>query len=225
MTLEIYDYLWIRNVLIALDAKDLASNIESIEEYKFVLKCMTNLLEHEDFALVFENSQDKILEFIQIFRFKYKDKDISDKTNFIIGKLNQYKTLSQQEKNLLIGMFYSKESQDRELPFLYKDSKEVIDCLIQNDIHIYRDIFCNSGTNTEPIPLTETDVIDYVALTNFIINRYSDFFENPNSINNTANNLNQLATIKALPVIIRMYIKKTLRKIKKADRKVKRLDF
>lgn len=225
MILEIYDYLWIRNVLIALDPDALASNIENIEEYRFVLKCMANLLANEDFPLAVESTQSKISEFIQMFRFKYNDKDIANKTNFIISKLNQYKMMSTADKNLAIINFYSQETKDRNLPFLYKDSKEVIDCLIQNDIHIYRDIFCNSGNDKESIALTETDIIDYVALTNLIMNRYTDLFENSNYIDNTINNLTKLATIKALSFEIRRYIKKTIHKLEKSNKKAKRLSF
>lgn len=225
MILEIYDYLWIRNVLIALKPKDLASNIENIEEYRFVVTCMANLLENEDFPLALESTEDRISEFIQIFRFKYNDKDINNKTNFIIGKLNQYKVMSKADKNLAIKNFYIRETKDRDLPFLYKESKEVIDCLIQNDIHIYRDIFCNNGSDKEPIALTETDIIDYVALTNLIMNKYPDLFKNNHYIDNTLNNLNKLTAIKALPFEIRLYIKKTIHKLKSSDKKVKRLVF
>lgn len=226
MTQEIYDYLWIRNVLMGLDVQALASNIEHIEEYRFVLKCMADLLEHEPFPLVIPASLEKISDFIQIFRFKFRDEDISIKTNFIIEKLNQFKTMNPADKNLSIRLFYEQESKDRKLPFLYQNSKEVIDCLMQSDIHIYRDImYHDNNTYIEPVPLTETDIIDYISLTNLIMTRYPSFFENENSIDKSINNLKQLVTIKALPLIIKSYIKKTLRRLEKANRKVKRLNF
>jgi len=190
-----------------------------------VLKCMSDLLEKEDFPLAMESSEKIISDFIQTFRFEYSDKDINTKTNFIIGKLNEYRVMNTKTKNELVKKFYEKETNDRDLPNIYRNQKEPIDTLIQNDIYTYRDIFCVEENPSKPMELTVTDILDYVSLTNMLISRYPDFFKNDSFKANTIHNLSQLATITALPSNILSNIKKTLKKLDKQDNKIKRLFF
>ena len=223
MTLEIYDYLWIRNVLIALEAEDLLDNITNQEEYTFVVKCISNLLKEEDFPLAFPKSQSKIEKIIEKHRFEYADKALTQDINSIICKLNEYKSMSFEKKNNLVNKFYNDEITARKLAFTYSRSIETINCLIQNDIHTYRSIFCADINENEPVELTVMDILDYASLTNLIMAKYPDFFEKEHYTKNTINNLSQLATIKAIPFDIKTSIKKTLKELSKDDKKVKRL--
>lgn len=222
MTQEIYDYLWIRNVLIALKAKDISTNVYSLEEAAYVVRCIVNLLEKENFVLAFDNSQDMILDLTQEFRFKYNDKELNSNINLIINKINQYKNINSNKKDLMIDLFYTNESKKRNLSYFYKNSKEVINCLIQNDIHTYRNLFCNENTN-EPIALEIIDVLDYVSLVNLIMNDYPNYFKDEKIKEKTNNNFEQLLLVKNIPFDIRNSIKKTLKLINQNSNQIKRL--
>lgn len=223
MTLEIYDYLWIRNVLIALEPDDLLANITNQEEYTFVVKCISDLLKEEDFPLVFPQSQSTIEKLIEKHRFEYVDKSLNQNINGIICKLNEYKNMSFGNKNHLINKFYNNEITARKLAFTYSHSIETINCLIQNDIHTYRSLFYTDYNGNQPVELTVMDILDYASLTNLIMTKYPDFFEKEHYTKKTIHNLSQLATIKTIPFDIKISIKKTLKELSKDDTKPKRL--
>ena len=223
MTLEIYDYLWIRNVLIAVDTKELVESIVGKEEYMVVVKCISSLMQNEDFLLAYPEAQNKVSDIVQTYRFKYNDKEIFDDINYIIGRLNDYKNMPNERKNYLVNQFYVQEATNRDLPFMYKQSPDVIKCLIQNDIHTYKDIFCYSAEGEKAVQLDVFDVLDYVSLTNLMLNQFPNFFEDENYKKPTVHNLEQLSTLKKLPLDISRYIKKTIKKLEPT--KQKRLFF
>lgn len=226
MILEIYDYLWIRNALLGLDVKQLNQNITTKEEYIFVIKCITNLMETEDFPLAFPQTQEKISEIVQTNRFKYNDKQIVEDINYIIERLNEYKSMSKERRQHLIKEFYVQELKVRDIPFPYNTSKEVVDCLIQTDIHTFRDIFCyDASAEPKPMSLNIEDILDYASLTNLLLNKYPTFFEDETMAKNTVHNLDQLVEIRKLPYAIRKNIKKVIKKLNPENEKTKKIIF
>lgn len=222
MIQEIYDYLWIRNVLISVDANDICNGITDKNQFIYIVKVISKLLEREDFPIVFQNAQQKIEDIIQKFRFMYNDKEIVEDINYIIGRLNDYRNMRTDRQKHLITEFYYSENKDRNLPGFYKLLPEYIDLFIRNDAHIFTSFYANTDTSVA-IRLDQNDIINFSSLVNLLMNRYPEFFEDEGIRMRTVSNLNQIATIKGLDHYIAKHVKKAAKMLEKSDNKVKRL--
>lgn len=224
MTLEIYSYLLIRNVLISFDSKTLNENIKTHEEYINIIKGLTELIKHEDIALAFADMPDKIADIVQSHRFKFDNSKIRDEINYIIQIINQYKSMNINKKIDLVTNFYEKEAEKRCLPAKYANSVQLINNLIEEDIYTYQEIFsCYETGEAKQLQLDEFDVLSFVSLTNLINSEDSEFFSDQDVRNNIIHDLKQLASIRKLDRNIRNYIKETIKNLE--PQKQKRLEF
>lgn len=222
MTLEIYSYLLIRNVLISFDSKTINENIRTHEEYTNIIKGLSELMKYEDFALVSSNLSDKILDIVQYHRFKFDNKEILDDINNIIQKINQYRTMDINKKIDLLTEFYEKESKKRNLPAKYANSVPLINSLIEDDIYTYKAIFkCYETGEVKHLALDEYDIISYNSLINLINYEEPDFFTNEVVRDNTINILKQISSVRRLNHNIRDNIKETIQNLE--PQKEKRL--
>lgn len=219
MTLEIYDYLWIRNALLAIDTKEINEAIINEDHYQYVLTCISGLLEMEDLPLAFDGLVSKIYDIVHYNRFKYKsNKVINDLANNIIGKLNQYKSLNEFKKEYLVQNFVEEEISVRNLPEPFSNDMLTIAQLLPTDYIVYTELM--NVDELKYVEIDGNDVLDYISLVNLIMNKYPELLENEYFKECIVSCLNQIIKVPNVPRSLIKYSKSTLNKL---DIKNKRL--
>ena len=231
MILEIYDYLLIRQMLIALSTSQILEEINDEDTYKHFVKVISKLIQKEDYPLVYPKSQSKIQSIIDKYRFTYDNKDIISDINYIIGKLNIYKTMDEKTKNQKIEIFYNNEFNTRLLPVIPLGGRYVIDKLVHNDIcYFVAAYFAGASPMQDDKGMFELEEpFDYVAMINLIAGRFPKLFEEENLLKVTKDNLIKLSKGTGLSPKTHKYIKRTIKDLEyfqgKNKEKVKRLEI
>ena len=138
MTQEIYSYLLIRNYLaLENDEYSLENEDNPKDQYAFFVNTVAELMQKENYPLVFEDMQMEINDIIQKYRFTYmKDKDLNENINYIITRLSEYKQMPTSRKNYLLKDWYKSEYKKRLLPFKYCNY-DYVNILLLCDFHNY----------------------------------------------------------------------------------------
>lgn len=211
MIQEISDYLWIRDVLLCTDGKELIASASDKENFANIIYNISELMQKEDFVLVFNYIIGNIEELVYHYRFDYnKDKEINDNMNYIIGRLNAYKNMSEERKNYLCKSWVKDEFNDRLLPITFRNADNLVD-LMQLDVEYI------TGMLNYSEPFEIENVIEYLSLINLTINRFPDSFKDEDFYKATYNNLEGLKELEILPYNYKCYVKKTIKNLKKVE--------
>jgi len=223
-TLEILGYLWIRNKLLTNTKEDVKNSVKDMDHYKLYVNIIEKLLD-EDYHLAYPETQDKIIDALQTYRFE-ADPDIIKKVNDIIDKLNIDKTISVAEKENRVADFYANEFVARSMPVVPIGCKLVIDALVKNDISFFIDAYIGKEDAEEAdFKFTVSDPFSYLAMLNLINARFPYFYliddaqaqtsdeENILVGEFTANVLKKLVKENYYRRSIRKYFKRTIKDI------------
>ncbi len=211
MIQEILDYLLTRCLLLNSTSQELIDNITDKETFSYVVKNISNLMQKEDFVLIDRSLQEKVSDIIQSHRFDYnKDKELNAEMNYIIGRLQDYKSMSTNRKNMLIYNWIKQETEVRGLPVYYREINILLN-LVCYDAFYMKNMLCSSNGQTEI-----DNVVEYLSLINLILNKYTTFFdENQNLLKLTIENCEIIAEIKKIPKFILKMDKDLLKKLNK----------
>ena len=183
MIQEISGYLLIRNFFAIQHSNDQISyeNTEKgYEEFHYTLDNVIEILEREDYFLFSKEVQEDLLTLINKHRFLFKDKKTIDKINFIIGKINQYRSMNHDEYVKKTEEWYINEFKDRNLVYDPKDPDEALRfCAI--DFTMYDQLTSNDMSIEYLFEKTQLDNYLYTNLflmcstMNLIMNRCPKF--------------------------------------------------
>lgn len=232
MTLEIYDYLLIRNYLIQENNEqfDLTNEINAKEQFAYFVKGVSEIMQNEDMPLLCNAIQEEISDIIQKYRFIYNSSEIRDDINYIINRLNEYSSMSDKRKNYLINEWYKKECEDRLLPRKYQN----YDCINLVVLYDFYNLELLTGMkeatgNELKLDLATSSCklkasIAYLSTFNLIINRFKERLTD-SALLELANNIAALPKYVELSKEDLKYIRKTLKNIEKnlLDQNKKRL--
>lgn len=210
MIQEISDYLLIRSLLYNSDSEELIEVAKEKDNYIYILNNIYELMQEEDFIFVDPHLVTNVEDFIYKYRFDYnRDKEINDKMNYIIGRLNDYKNMSDKRKQFIIDNWVQEESQNRNLPFGYKNLNNLLS-LISLDTLYYQ------GMISIDKPFNIEYVVEYVSIINIIMNRFSESFNDDiEFLEVTRQNLQILKDNKKISKIDSKMIKEALKKVNK----------
>ena len=215
MIQEIYDCLLTRAFFINNDDEEIIDSIDSKEAFVYLLERVSKVMQQEDFFLIKKEYQDKLSLVIQEFRFKYNDASINEDINYIIGRLNDYKSMSDNRKEYLINQFYKNEYAIRNLPKPYQLPCN-IDKFMQFDFFTLTQLFFESeDTNDNGIEIV--DLTEFVSFMNILLNKCNEAFQLDEFCDATITNLNRLLDVPNLPLFTLFYIKKTLKNVEKQE--------
>lgn len=211
MIQEISDYLWIREILICTDTKGLIDAASEKEKFINIIFNISELMQKEDFVLVFDYVQNNIKELICKYRFDYnKDKEINDNMNYIIGRLNDYGKMNAARKDYLCKNWVRTEFNDRQLPLKYRNADNLIE-LMQLDFEYIIEMLKYN------IPFEFNNIIEYISLVNLIIYKFPETFNDEGFYNTTKHNLDELRKSDEFTLDIKNYINKTRKNLKKVE--------
>lgn len=210
MIQEISDYLLIRSLLYNSDSEELIEVAKEKDNYIYILNNIYELMQEENFIFVDPHLVTNVEDFIYKYRFDYnRDKEINDKMNYIIGRLNDYKNMSDKRKQFIIDNWVQEESQNRNLPFIYKNLNNLLS-LISLDTLYYQ------GMISIDKPFNIEYVVEYVSIINIIMNRFSESFNDDiEFLEVTRQNLQILKDNKKISKIDSKMIKEALKKVNK----------
>lgn len=226
MTQEISGYLLIRSYLMVTPKDTLIKLIgESDEEYfKTLIHNIYTIMEKEDFVLMYKEVEEKIDSILLRYRFNYiKNKEINDEMNFIIGKLNQYKNLTVDEIFNKRKEFCKNEFKRRSLP-----SRLCAPANVENMIVLDGEMVALiTGINSESEYTIDLDgILSYLSIINIMINEQSEYFLNSGVIDETLERISQISVAindlddyPKFRKIFMEYCRKTLKNIKKVQKK------
>ena len=223
MIQEIYDYLLIRSHFL-FDKELLISKCNSKESFKIVVDSISNIMQKEDYFLTSATLQENISDLIQKYRFDFmKCKEINDEVNFIIGRLNEYKSMNPDHKSRLVSEWLHEEYQARNLPYSCKTASTVLNAMA-NEHSLFMTI-CGYKLNDEGndfIPVgedgqyieKELDIFSYLELNNVLISRYPVFFFQEDYIETALYNIDEIIKTGSSKLVLK-YAKSTLKQLKK----------
>lgn len=208
MIQEISDYLLIRSLLYNSDSEELIEVAKEKDNYIYILNNIYELMQEENFIFVDPHLVTNVEDFIYKYHFDYnRDKEINDKMNYIIGRLNDYKNMSDKRKQFIIDNWVQEESQNRNLPFVYKNLNNLLS-LISLDTLYYQ------GMISIDKPFNIEYVVEYVSIINIIMNRFSESFNDDiEFLEVTRQNLQILKDNKKISKIDSKMIKEALKKV------------
>ncbi len=229
MIQEILDYLWIRNILLFQEEEIIEDYISKKNKYSDYIQILSRLMQREDLAVVYPEIQDKISKTVNKYRFEYNTAEINEDINYIVGRLNDYKKMSDTRQKQIIGEFYADEIVDRNMPIIYKNCKEELTTLIGNDFNCFISMYKASDEETgEDIETTfQPDMLQYTSLVNILINRFPEFFEEKAFVDVTIMNFMRIKETPKLKGSMYRYVKRTLKelvRIKEEQEAKKRLE-
>jgi hypothetical protein len=166
------------------------------------------LMQEENFILTSDELIDSVSNLIQKYRFDYyKDKELNDKMNFIIGLLNYYKNLSTSDRIYLKEDWLTNECMHRNLPLCYHNYDSVIG-LMQHDYEYFEKML-------DVTTILDIDnVIEYLSLINIIIDKCPDLFQNEILLMVTESNCERFKKDSNCSKDCLRMIKDTLKKLK-----------
>ena len=221
MTLETSDYLLIRSLLLKASSDRFIDEIEKRNKFEYIINTTLQLMQEEDFFLVFPEAQNKLYDLLAKLRFKYnKDKELNAKMNSIIEKLNIYKSMSEETKDRLIEEFYYSEYCKRSLTLSLRICDNIRVC-ISNDFRNYLELSFkvieeNGSIKGSIIELDNDTFPLYLSTINLLVNKFPYEYD-IDAINVNVNNI--LTVLKAnkrsLSFNNRAYLKNTLKTLKK----------
>ena len=210
MIQEILDYLLIRNLLYNSDSEELIAVVETKENFVYILDNIYLLMQEENFVFLSPHLVMNVSAFIQKYRFDYnKEKEINDKMNYIIERLNDYRHMSSKRKELVIQDWILQESENRNLPLCYRNLTSVLGLISLDAFY-----FLNMVSIKEPFQIE--CLVEYLSIINIIINKFPQCFaEDIKFLEVTRQNLDSLAHNKNIPKVDARMVHRTLKKIRK----------
>lgn len=175
MTHGILDYSLIRSMLMACDKSFIIKHTDDEESFNHFITIIIDIMENENYILTSDDLIIKVEDVIYHYRLQYlKNKEINDKINFIISKLNQYKNMSFTERKRLSNEWLHNERVDRGLPESCEDFKYIFSL-----IHFDKEtILILYGLRNEEVKLhEELEYVVWLSLINLAINRFPDDFK------------------------------------------------
>lgn len=170
MTQEILDYLLIRSLLFNSEPEELIDATSNRENFIYVLDNIYILMQNENFIFMSPNIITNVVELIQKYRFDYnKDKEMNDKMNYIIGRFNDYRNMSEKRKRDIVSRWVQEESENRNLPFCYRTLPNLLG-LISLDTAYFQSMISSDES------FEVGYVVEYLSLINIIINKYPKCF-------------------------------------------------
>ena len=227
MIQEIYDYLLIRSGFI-FNNDSIYEFVKDKESFKYIIHCAAELMQKENFFIVYPDALKNLSSLIQKYRFDYnKDKEINSDMNFIIERKNEYDHMSLNRKIYLSKKWLSSEFKDRELPVvLQTDENVTASCL--NEISTFICIagykLDDTGESYEYVGdkediVLDVDTVNYLSLINLIANRYPGFYYDEFNLKNALYNVKAILDTKPNFILLR-YIRKTMRNLKKLEKEI-----
>lgn len=206
MIQEILDYLLIRCLLLNSTSKEIIEKIQDKETFYYIIDSIYKLMQEENFVFALSEYNNKTSDVVNSYRFNYnKDKELNDKINYIIGRLQEFRSMSKGRKKDVIDNWIQEESQSRNLPKCYQNIQNLVD-LVSLDIAYFQ------GMITVDEPFIVESVVEYVSLINIIINKYPECFnEDHLFLEVVRHNLVYLQSIPLIRSRDLNMIKKTLR--------------
>ena len=218
MIQETFDCLLTRAYFMNNDEDEILESIDSKETFDSIIYRASCLMQEEDFFLIKDEYQNKLRRLIGEFRFEYNDSSINEDINYIIGRLNDYKNMSQERKNYLIEQFYNGQYAIRNLPRPYQ-VRSNIDTFMRIDFSTLIQLFPNiKGTESVELSCEILNDVEYISFINMLLNKHTDIFFLPTFIDTTVGNLAELSHEPNVPLYTLFYIKKTIKNIKKLER-------
>lgn len=208
MIQEILDYLLIRSLLYNSDADELIEAIKEKEDFTYVLDNIHMLMQEENFIFVAPHLVFNVSELITKYRFDYiKNKELNDKMNDIIGRLNDYKYMSDKRKQYIINNWIEEESNNRNLPLCYRNLTMLLGMISLDTAYFQGMINIDKSFDIGY-------VIEYVSIINIIMNKFPEcFHDNPEFLEITKQNLMILKGNKEISRVDSRMIKRTIKKM------------
>ena len=236
MTQEIYDYLSSRTFLIVASSSELIDSITNEEEFQQLISDIANLMQKEDFLLIYPEAIDNIADLLFKYRFKYnKNKSINDDINYIIERINEYRHMSKSRKDYLVKEFCQNEYKKRSLPLCYSyfDQLKVLIALdYYSFLNVGKIAFSNETGQYEQvdeITLTGIEFLSYLSVINMLINTSPSTLIDNNLIDINIQTISNIIDVgKVIPKHQLNYAKKTIKNLKKLEKgniKIKRLEY
>lgn len=225
MTHGILDYSLIRSMLIACDKSFIIEHTDDEESFNHFITIIIDIMENENYILTSDELIRKVEDVIYHYRSLYlKNKEINDKINFIISKLNQYKNMNFSERKMLSDEWLHNERIDRGLPESCENFKYVFS-LIYFDKEI---IIILYGLHNKEVKLYEEfEYVVWLSLINLAINRFPDDFKTFNQ-EILKSQLNIFKWIIGFSITTKKIIRNTslnLKKFNKEHEKIKNLEL
>ena len=217
MIQETYDCLLTRAYFINNTEEEILESIDSKDTFISLIKRVADVMEQEDFFLTKQEYQEKLRSVLREYRFNYNDKSIFEDINYIVGRLNVYETMKEEKKNYLIDKFYKNEYAIRNLPIMYHVPSN-IDKFMQYDFTTLVQLFPDTVNKESDGTLEIFSVAEFVSLMNILLNKHSEIFALDGFVDTTINNLNELLDSTKLPFYTLLYIKKTIKNVKKLEK-------
>ena len=211
--LEILGYLSIRNKLHQNSKEELVDAIKDISLYEFDVDAIIKIIQ-EGYHIVYPDTIPKIREMIQTYRFDKKNmtKELNMKVNSIIDTLNESAHFTETEIKEKVDNFYTNEFVARSMPIIPIGCRDVIDALVDNDIHYFMASYVpnHSPAQDEDGTFAIEDPFSYIAMINLITCRFPEFLMEDDCGKQTIDNLNKLLTQAKFSYRMRKYIKRTI---------------
>lgn len=223
MIQETFDCLLTRAFFINNEENEILAAIDSKASFIFLIRRVSALMQQEDFFLINPEYQHKLSTVIGEYRFKYSDPSIIEDINYIIGRLNEFKAMSEERKNYLINEFYKDQYAIRNLPLAYRN-RHNINLFMVLDFVCLTQLFPGIGESEaarqeeHPKDIEVLNDVEFISLMNILLNKHSDIFFLDGFIETTVGNFNELLESGKLSFHTAMYIKKTLKNIKRLER-------
>ena len=189
-------------------------------------------MQNEDYFLLCDELCNRVSYFIQKNRFKFNyDKEANVEMNFIIQRLNEYKSLSEREKIRRAEAFIKEEYESRKMPNKYR-VREELPLYISRDCTYFMEILGleytgESTITSNPEHCFEIDnYFEYLSLINWLIDKYPDFVLNTALPNQVKLTTDTICSIKKMPSYFKEYSKITAKNLKKLEKSyVKQLKY
>ncbi len=171
MIQEIYDYLSIRSNLTNYNSKQLIELAKDPDTFRYYIKNISKLMQEEDYLLTSWELMKGVEDLLQAYRFDFiKEKEINEKMNYMIGRLQDYRNLSPKRHLTLINRWIQEERKNRGFPF-YCDQDELYFQLISLDEESFFQIFSLESHFEIKNPLA------YLSLVHLLIEKFPEVWE------------------------------------------------
>lgn len=224
MIQEIYDYLLIRSHFLFDD--NMIERCGENDNFKYIVMNISKVMQREDYFILSSSLQKNVSDLIQKYRFDFnKDKVVNDEVNFIIGRLNEYKSISEKRKNEKVNCWLNEEYKVRNLPRKFRVFNNISKAIANEHVLFMK--VCGmkldeTGTNYIPVSENEdymenVDYFDYLQLINLLANRFPTVFYENNFLEITLNNINELLNTQKDRLLLK-YIKSTAKNLSGLER-------
>ena len=222
MIQEIFNYLYTRSLLLEKEVL----LVKDGNEEKYLsdnLLSILNVLTLEPYFADREDTRKVLSSFIQKYRFSFPNNtEIKVFFNELIKVINEHQTQDEKTTNIEKKQWLEREYKDRCLPKKFRNEKTMIE-FVRADAELFMNMsgfYCFDGENFEKVPeliFKCLDVVEYLGLMNFLINREPKYFASKETIDSLIEQCYSLSTYEENAEVLK-YIKKTIRNLKRIDR-------